>query len=199
MSVSAAPPHPKMPESTYLALSAAGLGLSLVVARRGTVSHLERRVFRLINRLPDEVFPVVWPVMQAGALGAIPTTAVVAAITGRHRLAVRIALSGTTSYVVAKGIKRIVRRGRPDSLLERVIVRGKTQTGLGYLSGHAAVSAALASAAHAALPPKWGRAPVVAAGVVAFSRVYVGAHLPLDVLGGAAFGWTVDSAIGRVL
>jgi glycosyltransferase 2 family protein len=192
-------PNWKTPDPAYIALSAAGLGLSLVAARRGTVSDLERRVFRGINRLPDAVWPAVWPVMQAGALGAIPAASAVAAISGRHRLAVRIALSGTTSYVVAKGIKRVVRRGRPDSLLERVIVRGKTQTGLGYLSGHAAVSAALASAAHGALPPAWVRAGVGVAAVVAFARVYVGAHLPLDVLGGAAFGWTVDSAIGRVL
>jgi glycosyltransferase 2 family protein len=188
-----------MPDLVYLALSTAGLGLSLVAARRGTVSHLETRVFRAINELPDEVLPFVWPIMQAGTIGAVPTSATMAALAGRRHLAVRMVLSGTTSYVVAKGIKRLVRRGRPDSLLDRVIVRGKTQTGHGYLSGHAAVSAALASAAHAALPRMPGRAAVAAAAVVAFGRVYVGAHLPLDVLGGAAFGWTVDAAAARFL
>jgi len=35
----------------------------------------------------------------------------------------------------------------------------------------------------------------VAAGVTCFGRVYVGAHLPLDILGGAALGWAVGSFV----
>jgi PAP2 superfamily len=65
--------------------------------------------------------------------------------------------------------------------------------------GHAAVSAALASGAHAVLPALPGATAVAAAVVVGFARIYVGAHLPMDVLGGAAFGWTLDAAIGKLL
>jgi glycosyltransferase 2 family protein len=31
--------------------------------------------------------------------------------------------------------------------------------------------------------------------MVAFARIYVGAHLPLDVLGGAAMGWAIGSLV----
>jgi glycosyltransferase 2 family protein len=186
-------------EPVYSVLGAVGLGLSLVAARKGTISATETQLFRAINGLPDALFPAVWPVMQAGAFGAVPAAAALAAARGRPQLAIRLAASGTASYLLAKGVKAVVRRGRPRDLLEQVTMRGKTDTGLGYLSGHAAVSAALASAAHGALPRVPGRTAVAVAAVVGFARVYVGAHLPLDALGGAALGRTIDVAIGRLL
>ena len=36
-------------------------------------------------------------------------------------------------------------------------------------------------------------------GVVAFTRVLIGAHLPLDALGGLLLGWTVGSATNLLL
>jgi glycosyltransferase 2 family protein len=186
-------------EPAQLACGTAVLGLSLLAASRGTVGRVETEVFQAVNSLPDNVLPIVWPIMQAGAFGAVPAAAVLATVAGRPRLALRLGVSGTASYLIAKGIKQVVRRGRPSDLLDRVVVRGKTQTGLGYLSGHAAVSAALACAAQSALSPGLGSAAIAAAGIVAVARIYVGAHLPLDVLGGAAFGWTLSALTGTLL
>jgi glycosyltransferase 2 family protein len=37
------------------------------------------------------------------------------------------------------------------------------------------------------------------AALVCAARVYVAAHLPLDVIAGAAFGWAVGSAVNFLL
>jgi undecaprenyl-diphosphatase len=140
----------------------------------------------------------IWVVMQLGAFGAAPATAAVAFASGRRPLAFRLLASGTLTWMACKGVKVVVGRGRPAELLESVRIIGNEQTGGGYPSGHAAVSAALASAAGSSLPGG-GRMAAGVAATVAMSRVYVGAHLPLDVAGGAAVGLAVDGAVAALL
>lgn len=179
---------------TRTAAGAAVLAGTLVPLRRDRIGRREQTAFRLVNDLPDWLFVPVWPVMQLGALGAAPVSAAFAVAAGNRPLAGRLLWGGPAAWVLAKAVKRVVRRGRPVSLLAGVHTRGQEATGLGYLSGHAAVSVALATAAWPHLGPAGRRATLGLASVVGLSRIYVGAHLPLDVAGGAALGLLVDAA-----
>jgi membrane-associated phospholipid phosphatase len=170
------------------------LAASLLPIERHRVGRREQQTFRAVNGLPDQLYPPAWPVMQLGALAAAPATAAVAAAAGNRALAVRLCTVGTGAWALAKVVKRMVRRGRPMSLLTGVRTRGREPSGLGYLSGHAAVATALAAAAHPHLGAPGRRVTLALAAIVAVSRVYVGAHLPLDVAGGAALGLLVDGA-----
>lgn len=170
-----------------------GLGAFLTGAAHagmGRVTPLEERLFRRINRLPDGLFLPVWTVMQGGSLGAVGVSAAVAHKLGRPRQAAALGLAGGVMWAGCKAIKPLVGRGRPESHLESVIVRGDDQTGLGYPSGHSAVAASLAAVAAVGASTAFGLGAAAVATVVAFGRVYTGAHLPLDVLGGAALGMT---------
>jgi membrane-associated phospholipid phosphatase len=76
-----------------------------------------------------------------------------------------------------------------------VIIRGAVQVGGGFPSGHAAVAAAMATVASPYLST-WGRvAAWLTVALVALSRVYIGAHLPLDTVAGVLVGWVTGSAI----
>ena len=167
---------------------------TLLPIERHRVGRREQRTFRVVNALPDRLYWPAWPVMQLGALAAAPATAVVAAAAGNRPLAVRLCSVGTGAWVLAKVVKRVVRRGRPMSLLTGVRTRGREASGLGYLSGHTAVATALTAAAYPHLGPSGRRVTLGLAAVVGLSRIYVGAHLPLDVVGGAALGLLVDGA-----
>ena len=133
--------------------------------------------------------------MQAGSLAAVFVAAGLALAARRPRLAADLAASGTAAWVAAKLVKPVVHRGRPEALLPGVAVYGRPQTGLGFPSGHAAVAAAMMTAAAPHLPPPARAAGWAAVGLVATARMYVGAHLPLDVAGGLLLGWTVGSAV----
>jgi membrane-associated phospholipid phosphatase len=179
---------------TRTAAGAALLAGTLVPIRRDRIGRREQQAFRVVNNLPEPLYVPAWPVMQLGALAAAPVTAAVALAAGNRPLAGRLLGAGTAAWVLAKVVKRVVRRGRPVALLAGVHTRGQEATGLGYLSGHAAVSTALAAAVWPHLGPGGRRATVGLASVVGLSRIYVGAHLPLDVAGGAALGLLVDAA-----
>ena len=166
--------------------------VTFVLANDPTVRVWERAANRVVNRLPGRLHYPLWVVMQAGTAGAPAVVGGVALAAGRPASAVRLTAYGMSAYLLAKAVKGVVGRGRPGDLVAGVIIRGRSATGGGYVSGHAAVSMALAVEA-VALLPGWARGlPIVGASVVALARVYVGAHLPLDVLGGAALGWAIS-------
>jgi membrane-associated phospholipid phosphatase len=161
-----------------------------------SVSDLEADAFRLFNDLTDFIYPGVWVVMQLGNFLITPIVALAALIARRVRLAVALAASGTLVWLLAKVIKVIVERGRPAELLDNVVLHGDAPlAGKGYVSGHAAVAVALATVAAPHLGRRWRTTVWILAGLVCLARVYVGAHLPLDSVGGAAFGWAVGSLV----
>lgn len=162
-------------------------GLSTAAAS-GSVSSLEAGLFEAVNQLPDALFWPMWAVMQLGNLLAVPALAIGALMFRRWRLATGLAVAGVACWILGKVVKDFVGRGRPGALLEDVILRRSHAGGGGYVSGHAAVVFALATVLHPYLSPRWRVVSWTLAFLVSLARIYVGAHLPLDCIGGAALG-----------
>lgn len=191
-------PAPLPGPRTRLCAGAVVLLFTAVAARGNRVSACEERTFRAINGLPDALYPPGWVVMQLGTLGAAPATAGAAWLAGDRKLAGRLLAGGSITWLLAKGVKRAVGRDRPASLLPGTRGRGGGAAGLGYLSGHAGVAFALGAAA---LPRLNGPGRLLVLGAtptVALTRVYVGAHLPLDIVGGAALGLAVEAGLAML-
>ena len=179
-----------------LGLGATGLLATAGAVRRDRVSAAEARAFRAVNGLPDALYPPAWVVMQLGAFGAVPAAAAAAWRAGDGELAARLLVGGTGAWAAAKLVKQVVRRPRPADLRPGIHGRGRDAAGLGYLSGHAAVAVALGAAALPRLGPAARALTLTAIPLVGLTRVYVGAHLPLDIAGGAALGLAADAAAG---
>jgi undecaprenyl-diphosphatase len=179
-------------------------GATLVVttaflARRG-VYGWKVTVFQAINGLPESLGTALWVLNQYGTAVTIPVVTAAALLFRRWFLAVALAMSGATVYLLAKVIKEYVVRGRPAAFLEGVVERETfSPDSLGYPSRHAAVAWAITIIVLAYMGRPWQVAAIVLAIVVPFVRMYVAAHLPLDLIGGAALGVTVASAVNLLL
>jgi len=178
-----------------LGTGTAALLVTAAAVRRDHVGPGEDLVFRAVNGLPDSLYPPAWVVMQLGTLGAAPAAAGVAWLAADGELAGRLLVSGAATWALSKLVKQMVRRPRPASLLPGTRCRGREAAGLGYLSGHAGVAVALGAAALPRLGPAGRALALSVIPVVGLTRVYVGAHLPLDVVGGAALGLAVEAAV----
>jgi len=75
----------------------------------------------------------------------------------------------------------------------------EAQDGFGYPSSHTATAFGAAVVLTFLVPRRWRWAPLTVAAVVGLTRMHVGVHYPLDVVGGALIGLAVGLAVVAVL
>jgi undecaprenyl-diphosphatase len=153
-------------------------------------------LLRRIHQLPrrDPVDKVMLAVTRLGdAFGWLVFGASSAVFGGQEgrRIALRGAAGVGVAALVAGVLKRVLNRPRPRERLRVVRPLVDDPDAFSFPSGHTAAAVAAASAFTGTRlgPFAW---PFAAS--MALSRVYLGAHYPLDVLAGAVLGASIGAA-----
>ena len=160
---------------------------------------MEHTLFRWINNLTVHT---TWAngIVRFYAETGIVVFAVLLVATYLHarakddRQGLAIAIWAGGAALVAMGVGQLigssVDRARPYDALANVHVLVSRTTDFSFPSDHATVAGAVAAGILLS-NRRWGMVAAVAAVLMAFSRVYVGAHYPGDVLAGLALGAAV--------
>lgn len=173
------------------------------------VGSLDRVAFGLINRtwanpVFDRVLPAITDVHKIPwvRFGLGPAVVALWLYKGRRRalqvLVVAAIAVGAADVMAYRVIKPWAERPRPEYAGIGAIVRGPSGGKYGFPSNHAANAGAAAAVLGTAYPALSG-VFWLGAGVIAYSRVYVGAHYPGDVAAGLVLGALIGIPWGLLM
>lgn len=154
---------------------------------------IERDVFMWFYGVEQAfIQPLHW-ITQFGGVSVIAGAVAALWLVGRRRLSIELAVNSTIAFFLAWGLKSLVARPRPVEYIPDIIQREWGTAGNGFPSGHAAIVTVLALTLWSYVEPRYRPLLVGLVVLVCISRISLGVHAPLDVLGGVCIGIFVVS------
>ena len=180
-------------------LGAALFTAAAVVLKTGTGSW-DVSLFRILNEVPAGVASVLTPLahlfLPVGILVVVVITAGYVVVRNRGVLPVAAAaVAGGGALALAHAAKAITDRPRPYQVMADAVLRQQPAHGTSFPSSHTAVTVAVVIALLPFLPRALAPVVIGYAVLVGWSRVYLGVHYPLDILGGAGIGMAVGGVV----
>lgn len=182
------------PPTAYIIGMVVGILLFIPVAlmaHKHELTGIQLHIFRSFNNLnlPNFVTTVSkWLTELLGAAYPIAACFLIPLAFKKYRLAWRFLFTAGGSTAVFYVIKKLINEPRPYTMLQNNLHVRVTETGPAFPSGHVTAATALALTLWIILPNKWRWLSVIWIAAVAFTRLYLGAHTPGDVIGGFAVG-----------
>lgn len=185
---------------SYIITFIIGLLILIPAAIIGDMHKLtgfQEHLFYDFNNLSNSIKqPVILVTDVLGAYVGIALCVIIPLLFKRFRLAWRFFFTVGGAGAVTEGIKAIIREPRPYIMLHGHLHLRVPETGYNsFPSAHVTVATAMALTVFMLLPKKWRWISVVWILLVAFSRLYLGAHAPIDLVGALGVGMMAVSFV----
>lgn len=188
------------PNKTWgvLILALSGLFISTWLANKGTLVLGEEKLLAFVFGWPESWRIGFLILTLLGSVWILAVVLIALLIKERYDTALRIMVAGISAAAVANFAKTLVERPRPVMLTE-ILQREIFVLGYGFPSGHVALATALSVTLGAYLPKKYWYIVPLWIFIVATSRLYLGVHAPLDLVGGFCIGLLAAMCVLLVL
>lgn len=162
--------------------------ISLLLSKADSLQNLENSIFSWVYNLPEFLSPVFISVTLFGSIYCLAILAAIFVFKKKFNELVRLILTSVLAYELTGFAKDLWGGLRPNEILLDIVSRDYYR-GPGFPSGHVALATAMAFVVGHYLPKKYRWVVAVWIIGVGLSRIYLGVHLPFDIIGGFAIGW----------
>jgi glycosyltransferase 2 family protein len=176
----------------FATLSALALGRDM--------GRIEATLFEWVYGLPDSLR---WPAVVITQFGSVwmvmAVVGLLFVVRWKPDLSLLVLRNSLAVYVITWAVKLLVDRPRPAILLSEVTAREIAVFGNGFPSLHVALATVVGLTLAPSMPRQFRWVVFAWIGLVAWSRMYLGVHAPLDVVGGFVLGVLVTLAVEKWL
>lgn len=182
--------YAKERQKTWLIIAVAGVVLVVATAMAANQQYgsAEIEVLRAVYGLPGVFIELVYGVTQAGSILAALAVIAFVLLTKGRKIAQLLAVNTLVAWILVRLIKAIIARPRPAEVLPDIVARLEHASGFGFPSGHTTMVTVMALTLMPYVSKKYHWLLWLWIAAVAFSRMYLGVHAPLDIVGGFCVG-----------
>lgn len=174
--------------SLQLAVALVVLLITVQLSRQAPMLDWEVALFRYIYGWPESLRLLFFVITQFGSIYVLMGLSLIYMARQHYHVVLRLLLSGLLAYLMSGVAKDLWGRMRPHEYLYGVTVLDYVVRGPGFPSGHTALATALGlTLAYTHKKHRILLYTLIA--LVGISRINLGLHAPLDVIGGFAIGW----------
>ncbi len=179
---------PKVHPTIHVTAALLLFAISVILSQQAELLGWEESLFLSIYNWPEFLRPIFIFITWFGSIQVLAIIALVFLYQRQFNRLIRFLMTAVMAYGLSGFGKSLWGRTRPNELLTEVVARDYSY-GPGFPSGHTALAVAMAFVVGHYMPKKYHWIVVIWIIGVALSRIYLGVHAPLDIVGGFAIGW----------